>query len=81
MQHVEQLPLILVDPLHVDIKHGVWVDSHASGLIQVLLQLYLVILQSHDSHMTSNAGRVTNLFHSEDFSQEAFTFRQREKPL
>ena len=44
MQDVEQLSLVLMDSLHVNIKHGVHIHRDPSVLIQVLLQLQLVVL-------------------------------------
>lgn len=44
VQTVEQLPLVLVDSLHVDVKHGGRVDFHAVLLLQVLGELHLVVL-------------------------------------
>lgn len=39
VQAVEQLPLVLVDPLDVDVKDGGWVDLHPVLLLQVLGKL------------------------------------------
>ena len=45
MEHIEQLSLVLVDPLHLDVKHGVWVDCHSVRLHEVICKLDLIILQ------------------------------------
>lgn len=44
VQAVEQLPLVLVDPLHVHIEHGGRVDLHPVLLLQQLGELVLVVL-------------------------------------
>lgn len=44
VQTVEQLPLVLVDSLHVDVKHGGRVDFHVVLFLQVLSELHLVVL-------------------------------------
>ena len=44
MEHVEQLPLVLVDPLDLDIKQGVRVDLHSMCPLQILCKTLLVIL-------------------------------------
>lgn len=44
VQAVEQLPLVLVDPLHVHVEHGRRVDPHPVLLLQVLRKLHLVVL-------------------------------------
>lgn len=44
VQAVEQLPLVLVDPLHVQIKHGVGVDLHLVVLLKVDSELHLILL-------------------------------------
>jgi len=45
VQAVEQLPLVLVDPLHVHVEHGVGVDLHLVVLLQVGGELHLVLLR------------------------------------
>lgn len=44
VQAVEQLPLVLVDPLHVHIEHGRGVDLHPVLLLQEGRELHLVFL-------------------------------------
>lgn len=44
MQAVQKLSLILVDPLHMHVKHGWWVDLHFVLLLQKLRKLQLVLL-------------------------------------
>lgn len=44
MQAVQQLPLVLMDSLHLDIKHGHRVDLHLVLLLQVGCKLQLVLL-------------------------------------
>ncbi len=44
MQTVEQLPLIFVDPLHLDIKDGVRVHLHLDVLLQEGGELQLALL-------------------------------------
>ena len=53
MQAVEQLPLVLVDPLHLHVEHGVGVDLHLVVLLQVHSELHLVFL------LYQNRGFVT----------------------
>lgn len=48
MQAVEQLPLVLMDSLDLDVKHGVGVDLHLVVLLQVRCELQLVFL--HQQH-------------------------------
>ena len=45
VQAVEQLSLVLMDPLHLDVKHGVGVDLHLVVLLQVGGKLQLVLLR------------------------------------
>lgn len=45
VQTVEQLALVLVDSLHVDVKHGRRVYFHLVLLLQVLAELHLVVLE------------------------------------
>lgn len=45
VQAVEQLSFVLVDPLHVDIKHGVGVDLHLVLLFKIGSKLHLVLLK------------------------------------
>lgn len=44
VQAVEQLALVLVDSLHMDVKHGGWVYFHPVFLLQVLGEFHLVVL-------------------------------------
>lgn len=44
MQAVEQLPLVLVDSLDLNVKHGIGVDLHFVVLLQVCGELQLVFL-------------------------------------
>lgn len=44
VQAVEQLPLVLVDPLHVHVEHGRRVDLHPVLLLQQQGELELVVL-------------------------------------
>lgn len=44
MQAVEKLPLVLVDSLDLDVKHGVGVDLHLIMLLKVCGKLQLVFL-------------------------------------
>ena len=48
VQAVEQLSLVLVDPFHLDVKHGVGVDLHLVVLLQVGGKLQLVFLRRHE---------------------------------
>lgn len=54
VQAVEQLPLVLVDPLHVDVEHGRQVDFDPVLLLQVLGELQLVVLQKRKRHVRSD---------------------------
>lgn len=44
VQTVEQLPLVLMDPLYLDIKDGLWVHLHLTVLLQECSKLQLVFL-------------------------------------
>lgn len=46
MQAVEQLPLVLVDPLDLNVEHGVGVDLHLVVLLKIGRKLKLVLLQT-----------------------------------
>ena len=50
VQAVEQLPLVLVDPLDVHVEHGGRVDLHAVLPLQVLGELLLVVLRGTLGH-------------------------------
>ena len=52
VQAVEQPPLVLVDPLHVDVKHGGRVDLHPVLILQVLSELHLVVLREKQKYVT-----------------------------
>lgn len=45
VQTVEQLPLILMDSLHLNVKHRVGVDLYFVVLLQVHSKLQLVLLE------------------------------------
>lgn len=59
VQAVEQLPLVLVDPLHVHIKHGGGVDLHLILLLQEGGELQLVFLGRRDGKMAAQFIRTT----------------------
>jgi hypothetical protein len=44
MEHIEQLPLVLVDPLDMHIKDRVNVDCHIIVTLKVLGKLLLIFL-------------------------------------
>ena len=44
VESVEHLSLVLVDALHLAVKHGVHVDLEAASLLQILCKPHLVIL-------------------------------------
>lgn len=44
VQAVEQLPLVLMDPLHLHVEHGVGVDLHLVLLFKKGGELHLVLL-------------------------------------
>lgn len=46
MQAVQQLPLVLVDSLDLDVKHGVGVDLDFVVLLKVHSKLHLVLLKN-----------------------------------
>lgn len=48
VQAVEQLPLVLVDPLHVHVEHGGRVDLHPVLLLQQHGELELVVLRRRE---------------------------------
>lgn len=45
VQAVEQLPLVLMDPLHLDIEHGTAVDLYLVVLFEIGSKLHLVLLK------------------------------------
>lgn len=45
VQTGEQLPLVLVDSLHLDVEHGVGIDDQVVVLLQVRRELYFVLLR------------------------------------
>lgn len=45
VQAVQQLPLVLMDPLHLNIKHGVGVDFHLIMLFKMHSEFHLILLQ------------------------------------
>ena len=55
VQAVEQLSLVLVDPLHLDVKHGVGVDLHLVVLLQVDGELQLVFLRRQEEAKKSTS--------------------------
>ena len=44
VENVHQLSLVLVDPLHLDVKQRLWVDLHSVCLLQILGKTLLVLL-------------------------------------
>ena len=44
VENVHQLSLVLVDPLHLDVKQRLWVDLHSVCLLQILGKTPLVLL-------------------------------------
>lgn len=54
VEAVEQLPFVLVNPLHVDIEHGVGVDLHLVVLLKVGGKLHLVLLKVEIKQSNSN---------------------------
>lgn len=79
VQTVEQLPLVLVDSLHVDVKHGGRVDFHAVLLLQVLGELHLVVLweksQKCDEATEMLLIEVKELIHRLDLSGHELTLK------
>ena len=50
VEDVHQLSLVLVDPLHLHVKQGLWVDLHSMCLLKVLRKTPLVLLlDTHNS--------------------------------
>lgn len=49
MQTGEQLPLVLMDSLHLDVEHGVGIDGEVVVLIQEGRELYFVLLRARES--------------------------------
>lgn len=45
MQAVEKLPFVFMDPLHLDVKHGVGVDLDLVVLFKMGSKLHLVLLE------------------------------------
>lgn len=56
MQAVEELPLVLVDPFHMDVKHGGRVDLHLIFLFQELGEFQLIFLWRVDRPGPSSPG-------------------------
>lgn len=46
VQTGEQLPLVLVDSLHLDVEHGVGIDDQVVVVVQVRRELYFVLLRA-----------------------------------
>lgn len=44
VQAVQQLPLVLVDPLHLNVKNGLWIDLNLVLFLQIRSQPLLVFL-------------------------------------
>lgn len=53
VQTGEQLPLVLVDSLHLDVEHGVGIDDQVVVLIQVGRELYFVLLRGRQRQSES----------------------------
>lgn len=49
VQTGEQLPLVLVDSLHLDVEHGVGIDGEVVVLIQEGRELYFVLLRARET--------------------------------
>lgn len=45
VEGIEQLSFVLMNPLHMHIKHGFWVDLDSMGGFQVSGKLLLVLLK------------------------------------
>ena len=65
VQAVEQLPLVLMDPLDVHVEHGGRVDLHAVLPLQVLGELLLVVLRGTLGHEGVSGVQET---HTEGFT-------------
>lgn len=61
VQTGEQLPLVLVDPLHLDVEHGVGIDGEVVVLIQEGRELYFVLLRERGREGRSETGSETPL--------------------
>lgn len=63
VQTGEQLPLVLVDSLHLDVEHGVGIDGEVVVLIQEGRELYFVLLREREgrSETGSETGSETTL--------------------
>ena len=71
VEDVEQLSLVLVDPLHLHVKQGVRVDLHSMSLLQVGRKPRLVLLCTHTHTHTLNMKQtpmslVADHLHSEE---------------
>ena len=61
MEDVEQLPLVLVDPLDLDVKQTARIHLDPRHLLQILGQLVLVVLL-HLHHLVLEPGVLGPLF-------------------
>lgn len=59
VQTGEQLPLVLVDSLHLDVEHGVGIDGEVVVLSQEGRELYFVLLRERESETGSERGSET----------------------
>lgn len=57
VQTVQKLPFVFVDPLHMDVKHGRWVDLHLVFLFQELGEFQLIFLWRVNGPELSSLGR------------------------
>lgn len=51
VEAVEQLSFILVNPLHLDVEHGVGVDLHLVLLLQVGGKFHFVLLRAKEKQI------------------------------
>lgn len=77
VQTGEQLSLVLVDSLHLDVKHGVGMDNQAVVLLQERRELDFVLLRERKTRTVGERDRKDepggtdgHLFNSSDVSDE-----------
>ena len=97
MQAVEQLSLVLVDPLDLHVEHGLWVDLHLVVLLQVGRELHLVLLKkvhvgteqtlviplqiTGQKGVVKTTARCTHLFDFGDVADEGFVVHELQEIL
>lgn len=87
MQTVEQLPLVFMDPLHLDVKQGAGIDLHLIVFLQMGGKLHLVLLrcdiveECYAKRSLALAVSSSHLFDFGDVPNEGVIVYKVQKPL